>query len=91
MIDNELVITVRVRIPGELDYRTRASLAGAIADNAVTTLNDHAGSLAGVELAFPTFEEYPIGPVAATTTESAGPAVTLTPAGPAAANPERTP
>lgn len=66
MIDNELVITVRVRIPGELNDGDRATLAGAIAHGAITALTS-TGSLSGVELVFPTFEEFPVGPMATVT------------------------
>jgi hypothetical protein len=60
MIDDELVITVRVRIPRELSKGAQVGYAWKASQACTEALDDIApAALAGVEVALPTFDQIP--------------------------------
>lgn len=69
MIDDELVITVRVRIPRDFPDDSQTELAWKVG-KAVTARLDSGTRLSGVEIALPTFEPYPNQPSEPTPTSA---------------------
>jgi hypothetical protein len=59
MIDDELTINVRVRIPRGVPYLDQVAVAGAISGGIVSGLADLPGTLTGIEFMFPTYENLP--------------------------------
>jgi hypothetical protein len=60
MIDDELVIAVRIRLnPTDAHHLATEQITEAIGAT-FSALRDLPGTLAGVELTMPTFEPYPI-------------------------------
>jgi hypothetical protein len=58
-IDDELVITVRIRIPRDLSDLDLMGIAGSITGGVVGGFEDHPGKLSGIDITLPTFEPYP--------------------------------
>jgi hypothetical protein len=59
MIDEELVITVRIRVPQHtMSHLEQVGLAGAISGGVVSAFTDLPGTLTGIEFTLPTYESY---------------------------------
>ena len=59
MIDDELVITVRVRQTPTDAHHVASEQLGEVVGATIGALRDFPGTLAGVEVALPTFAPYP--------------------------------